>query len=79
MNRICICHESEKHGQTSVMCCNKCGLPDEDFWKPPSEADQDELWRDVSEDIGICYSDPIGSHSNLMQELKSKYHLTPKQ
>lgn len=34
MNTICICHESEKHGQTSVMCCNRCGLPDEDFWQP---------------------------------------------
>jgi len=35
-NKFCTCHDSEKHGQTSVMCCNKCGLPDEEFWHNPS-------------------------------------------
>ena len=28
----CKCPDNIKHGQTSVMCCNHCGLPDEDFW-----------------------------------------------
>lgn len=28
----CICKEEEKHGETSVMCCNECGLPTEKFW-----------------------------------------------
>ena len=28
----CQCKEEAKTGQTSVMCCNICGLPDEDFW-----------------------------------------------
>jgi hypothetical protein len=31
-NIKCQCKPDEKHGQTSVMCCNDCGLPDEDFW-----------------------------------------------
>lgn len=28
----CSCEEDDKTGQTSVMCCNVCGLPDENFW-----------------------------------------------
>lgn len=28
----CKCPDNIKHGQTSVMCCNHCGLPDEDFY-----------------------------------------------
>lgn len=32
---FCYCSNDEKHGQTSVMCCNHCGLPDEEFWKRP--------------------------------------------
>lgn len=31
----CNCNQEVKTGQTSVMCCNICGLPDEDFWQPP--------------------------------------------
>lgn len=37
-NKFCTCHDSEKHGQTSVMCCNNCGLPDEEFWHKPPQA-----------------------------------------
>lgn len=37
MNIKCQCKESDKHGQTSVMCCNHCGLPDEDFWSNGEE------------------------------------------
>lgn len=29
----CKCSEGESTGETSVMCCNGCGLPVEDFWK----------------------------------------------
>jgi hypothetical protein len=28
----CVCSEEEKHGETSVMCCNHCGNPTENFW-----------------------------------------------
>ena len=28
----CQCDNEIKTGQTSVMCCNVCGLPDEKFW-----------------------------------------------
>lgn len=28
----CQCDNEIKTGQTSVMCCNICGLPDEKFW-----------------------------------------------
>jgi len=31
----CNCKDEIKTGQTSVMCCNVCGLPDEEFWQPP--------------------------------------------
>lgn len=50
MNKICTCHESEKTGQTSVMCCNKCGLPDEDFWQPPTspeEVSAEKIWKEL--------------------------------
>ena len=30
----CQCDSHLKPGQTSVMCCNICGAPDEAFWKP---------------------------------------------
>lgn len=30
----CHCSSEVKIGQTSVMCCNICGLPDESFWEP---------------------------------------------
>lgn len=28
----CTCKEEEKHGTTSIDCCNHCGKPTEDFW-----------------------------------------------
>ena len=28
----CQCPNEVKHGETSVMCCNHCGLPTEEFW-----------------------------------------------
>ena len=28
----CQCNNELKTGQTSVMCCNICGKPDEKFW-----------------------------------------------
>jgi hypothetical protein len=28
----CTCKASEKHGTTTVACCNRCGYPTEDFW-----------------------------------------------
>lgn len=31
-NIKCQCDNEIKTGQTSVMCCNICGKPDEDFW-----------------------------------------------
>jgi len=40
MNIKCQCNESDKTGQTSVMCCNCCGLPDEDFWTNQGECSQ---------------------------------------
>lgn len=32
-NDDCECNSEYKTGQTSVMCCNVCGKPDEDFWR----------------------------------------------
>ena len=28
----CRCPEKIKHGETSIMCCNECGRPTEEFW-----------------------------------------------
>jgi len=28
----CKCTEADKHGDTTIRCCNECGLPVEDFW-----------------------------------------------
>jgi len=28
----CSCNDNDKHGETSIMCCNHCGKPVEDFW-----------------------------------------------
>ncbi len=28
----CACKDEIKHGETSIMCCNHCGLPTESFW-----------------------------------------------
>jgi chromosome segregation ATPase len=28
----CKCNPERKHGETSIMCCNECGLPTEKFW-----------------------------------------------
>lgn len=28
----CECKGEERHGETSVMCCNHCGKPTEEFW-----------------------------------------------
>ncbi len=28
----CKCTPDQKHGETSIMCCNDCGLPCEPFW-----------------------------------------------
>ena len=32
----CKCDNEIKTGQTSAMCCNICGLPDDENWKAPS-------------------------------------------
>jgi len=48
-NKFCTYHDSEKHGQTSVMCCNKCGLPDEEFWHNPSLQTNEKYWRERCE------------------------------
>ena len=29
----CTCNEEDKHGETSIMCCNECGKPTEKFWR----------------------------------------------
>lgn len=29
----CHCNNDDKHGETSIMCCNECGLPTEKFWQ----------------------------------------------
>lgn len=31
-NIKCQCTPEQKHGNTAILCCNKCGLPEEDFW-----------------------------------------------
>jgi hypothetical protein len=28
----CSCVDEDKHGETSIMCCNECGKPTEEFW-----------------------------------------------
>ena len=28
----CKCQPQDRHGETSVMCCNNCGKPTEEFW-----------------------------------------------
>lgn len=29
----CTCSKEDKHGETSVRCCNACGKPTENFWQ----------------------------------------------
>jgi len=57
-NKFCTCHDSEKHGQTSVMCCNKCGLPDEEFWHNPSlqTPSNEKYWRERCEAAELLLS-----------------------
>jgi hypothetical protein len=31
-NIQCACEDEHKHGETQIMCCNRCGLPAEKFW-----------------------------------------------
>lgn len=31
-NIQCQCKDEDKHGETSIMCCNHCGLPTGNFW-----------------------------------------------
>jgi hypothetical protein len=38
----CSCDNEIKTGQTSVMCCNICGKPDEKFWTK-GEIEDDEM------------------------------------
>lgn len=33
----CKCKPEDKHGETSIMCCNECGLPTEKFWTRESQ------------------------------------------
>jgi hypothetical protein len=28
----CLCSDEEKHGTTTITCCNHCGRPVEEFW-----------------------------------------------
>ena len=28
----CVCPPEIKHGETSIMCCNECGKPIEEWW-----------------------------------------------
>lgn len=32
-SRHCNCSDEDKHGETAVMCCNRCGKPTEKFWQ----------------------------------------------
>lgn len=41
----CKCTPDQKHGETSIMCCNDCGLPCEPFWDvvaPTSQQGEDK-------------------------------------
>lgn len=33
----CQCKNEDKHGETSIMCCNHCGKPTEEFWTKKTE------------------------------------------
>lgn len=37
-NTHCSCSEEEKTGETSIMCCNRCGKPTEKFWYSKNKA-----------------------------------------
>jgi len=64
---MCHCLPEEQHGETSIMCCNRCGMPTEDFWNVPEEV-QADLWREML----IIY--------NLegAEGVESKFHITRK-
>ena len=36
----CLCKNEDKHGTTSIHCCNHCGLPTEDFWTKQNQPKQ---------------------------------------
>lgn len=33
MKLKCTCTEEERHGETTVFCCNHCGIPVEEMWQ----------------------------------------------
>ena len=45
---MCQCLPKDQHGETSVMCCNHCGMPTEDFWKVTPAKTQEELIQQIA-------------------------------
>lgn len=58
----CNCTPEEQHGETSIMCCNRCGKPTEDFWQKPVEAGekQPDSEHEIRELMAILHGD--GGH-----------------
>lgn len=68
----CQCTTEQRTGETSVMCCNHCGLPVEDFWKgevslPDAEEEYETALKQVTEKWGAIYSieKVMGTHVEL--------------
>ena len=89
---FCKCPPKDKHGQTAVMCCNHCGMPDEPFWQPPTDAveegeeitEHEMSWllrlREYFGENDKTQFEHSAYHflDNLIKKLKSQYKLIKK-
>lgn len=74
MKSFCKCKESEKHGQTSVMCCNHCGLPDEEFWQePPASSQPVEGVEDLMPETKDALARLAEKHNKADEEFVQKH------
>ena len=62
----CNCKDEIKTGQTSVMCCNVCGLPDEEFWQKG-----DEKWDNQYPDFtNVSREEILDEYEKVWHELE---------
>ena len=72
-NIKCQCDNEIKTGQTSVMCCNICGKPDEDFWNvgEAESVEQGMIEKDLELESLKLYSEETSKRwSQGQQQIK---------
>lgn len=51
----CHCDPEEQCGETSVMCCNRCGEPTEDFWRKPEQPEAESQEQNTYQLCPKCH------------------------